>query len=402
MIVTVGTLDTKGDKIAYLKQAIEEKGDMAFVIDCGVIGEPCFEADIPREKVAESAGMSLSKIRAIGSEAEAIRLMAKGAFKIVKELYANGKLGCLLGIGGTMGTFLFLSIAEALPFGVPKVIVCTTAFSPYLRSELVPVDLIVIPDISVWGLDILSERSLNIAAAIACGTSKIFREDGPIQELRFIGIDTLGTSALKYVIWLKPLLEKLGKRVIAFHSGGGHGWTFEWFVKNGLIEGVLHLCVLDLIPQNLSKLGFLSTQKKLEAAVEQGIPLIVAPGDICEIVWPKPPDELPAKFKRRKSRQHNDLVLSIERSLREAAQTAELIATKLNKGNGPRVVVIPKKGCSTWDLSDQLFYNPKRIKVFAEALKAKINPDVKVIELDCHINDKSFAEEVFNLYSSLS
>jgi uncharacterized protein (UPF0261 family) len=160
--------------------------------------------------------------------------------------------------------------------------------------------------------------------------------------------------------------------------------------------------VLDLIPQNLSKLGFLSTQKKLEAAVEQGIPLIVAPGDICEIVWPKPPDELPAKFKRRKSRQHNDLVLSIERSLREAAQTAELIATKLNKGNGPRVVVIPKKGCSTWDLSDQLFYNPKRIKVFAEALKAKINPDVKVIELDCHINDKSFAEEVFNLYSSLS
>lgn len=403
MIVIVGTLDTKGDKIAYLKKCIEKKGEKTLVIDCGVIGNPSFEPDISNEKVAESAGNNLVKIRAIGrrSEAEAMRSMAKGVSKIVKELYANGMLECLLGIGGTMGTSFFLSVAADLPYGIPKIIVCTTAFSSYLRVELIPADLIVIPDISVWGTDVLSKRSLDITASIACEAGRIFRQSGPVEK-SFIGIDTLGTSALKYVIWLKPLLEKVGKRVICIHSAGGQGWAFEGLIKNKLVEGVFYLCLLDLIPEGLARLGFLSTPQKFESAVERDIPLIVAPGDVCEVVWPKAPEDLPAKFNRRKSRQHNDLCLTIERSMKEVIQTAELVATKLNRGKGPRGVVVPMQGTAAWDLPGQRYFNPKRVKVFAEALKAAINSNVKMIELDCHINDKLFAEEAFNLYRSLS
>jgi hypothetical protein len=90
VIVIVGTLDTKGDKAAYLKQVIESKGVETFVIDCGVLGEPLFEADFPREKVAEAAGSSISELSSLGGEAEAIGIMAQGTAKIVAELYSAG------------------------------------------------------------------------------------------------------------------------------------------------------------------------------------------------------------------------------------------------------------------------------------------------------------------------
>jgi uncharacterized protein (UPF0261 family) len=402
VIVIVGTLDTKGDKTAYLKQVIESKGAETFVIDCGVLGEPLFEADIPREKVAEAAGSSISELNSLGSEAEAIRIMARGTSKVVAELYAADRLDGLLGVGGTMGTSLFLTAANVLPIGVPKAIFSTTAFSPYLRPELVPPDLIVIPAISdIWGLDDLTRRSLENAAGTILGSSSLYRESKDLRGRTFIGITTVGTSGLKYIVWLKPLLEERGNQVVAFHVGGGQGWSFERLIRQGLIKGVLDLCIIDFCPPSLTKWGFLSMAKRLESAGERGIPQIVTPGSVCEIAWPKSLDELPARFKKRKARQHNDLVWALERSLNEVAQTAELIAAKMNQGRGPRAIVVPKQGITEWDRPEQAFYNPKRIGVFTQALKANLSPEVELVELDLHINDQKFAEEVAKLYSSL-
>lgn len=404
MIVIVGTLDTKGEKVAYLKQVIENKGGKTLVIDCGVLGEPLFKADISREKVAEAAGSRLADLRSRRSEeAKAISIMARGTSKIVEQLFTAGRLDGLLGVGGTMGTSLFLTISNVLPMGVPKVIFSTAAFSPFLRPELVPPDLIVIPAVSdIWGLNALTKRSLENAAATILGVSQVYKEGEDLHSRSFVSITTVGTSALKYIIWLKPALEEMGNEVVPFHVGGGQGWSFEWSVRQGLIKGVLDLCIIDLCPANIAKYGFFSVAKRLEAAIERGIPLVVAPGSVFEIVWPKSLDELPARFKKRRIRQHNELVWSVERSLEEVAETAEFIATKLNKGRGPRAVVIPKQGFGTWDQPGEAYYNPVRSKVFTEALKARLSPEVTVLELDLHINDQAFAEEVAKLYSSLA
>jgi uncharacterized protein (UPF0261 family) len=402
MIVIIGTLDTKGDKTAYLKQVIENKGAETLIIDCGVLGEPLFKADIPREKVAEAAGSSISELSSLGGEAEAISIMAQGTAKIVAELYSAGKLDGLLGVGGTMGTSLFLTAANVLPIGVPKAIFSTTAFSPILRPSIVPPDLIVVPAVSdIWGLDGLTRRSLENAAGTILGASQLYKEGEDLRGRTFVGITTVGTTSLKYIVWLKPLLEAMNNEVIAFHVGGGQGWSFERLVRQGLIQGVLDLCIVDLCPDNIAKYGFLSVDKRLEAAGERGIPQVIAPGGLQGLLWPKSPDELPARFKRRTIRQHNDLLWGAERSLNEVAQTAELMATKLNKGSGPRTVVIPKRGFTTFDLPGEAFYNPKRSKVFTQALKAKLSPEVTVVELDIHINDRAFAEEVAKIYSSM-
>jgi uncharacterized protein (UPF0261 family) len=404
MLAIIGTLDTKGDKIAYLKRIIESKGTETLVIDCGILGQPIFKADVSREEVAEAAEIGLNDLRSGRSEeGKAIRIMAEGASKIVEELFATGKMDGLLGIGGTMGTSLFLTVSSILPMGLPKVLVSTTAFSPYLRRELVPSDLIVVPLVSdIWGLDVLTERALDNAGAIMLGLSQVYRERASLNGRTFVGVTTLGTSALKYIVGLKQILEKRGEEVLGFHVGGGQGWPFEQLVRQGLIKGALDLCMFDLCPDSVAKDGFFLAPKRLEAASERGIPQIIAPGDVCELCWPKPIDELPGRYRERKKRQHNSLVWTVERSLEEVAETADLIATKLNKGRGPRAVVIPKRGFATWDQPGEAYYNPERSRVFSQSLKAKLSAEVSLVELEVHINDLKFAEEVAKLYFLLA
>jgi uncharacterized protein (UPF0261 family) len=266
----------------------------------------------------------------------------------------------------------------------------------------VPPDLIVVPAVSdIWGLDDLTRRSLENAAGVILGSSSLYREGKDLRGRTFVGITTVGTIGLKYIVWLKPLLEERGNEVVAFHVGGGQGWSFERLIRQGLIKGVLDLCIIDLCPPILTKWGFLSIAKRLESAGEQGIPQIVTPGSMCETVWPKSQGELPARFKKRKARQHNDLVWALERSLNEVAQTAELLAAKMNQGRGLRAIVVPKQGITEWDRPEQAFYSPKRMKVFTQILKSNLSPEVELVELDLHINDQKFAEEVAKLYSSL-
>ena len=50
-ILVVGTADTKGEELAYLRTAIADAGAVALVVDVG-IGEPKCAVDIPRSQVA--------------------------------------------------------------------------------------------------------------------------------------------------------------------------------------------------------------------------------------------------------------------------------------------------------------------------------------------------------------
>jgi uncharacterized protein (UPF0261 family) len=403
MIVIVGTLDTKGDKIAYLKQLIENKGAKTLIVDCGILGEPFFTADISREEVAKAAGTNIGELSSIGNEAEAVRIMSRGTTAIVAELYYSGRLQGLVGVGGTMATSSFVSVANVLPFGVPKVFFCTTAFGDLLRPRVVPPDLMVVPAVSdIWGLNSLTKRTLENAAGAILGATQLYKESEDVGGRTFIGITTLGTSELKYIVWLIPLLQKTGKEAVAFHIGGGQGWTFEHLIRKGLITGALDLCFMDFCPDNIAKQGFLSVSGRLEAAGEQGIPQVVAPGAVYTLAWHKPPEYIPDIYHERKGRWHNELAWGIERTPEELAETAELMAVKLNKGRGPRAIVIPKLGISEFDRPGQPFHNPERVNLFTQALKSKLSPEVKLVELNAHINDRIFAEEVAKLYYSLA
>lgn len=399
MIAIVATLDTKGEKVAYINQLLKENGLDTIVVDTGILGDPYFPGDITREQVAEAAGRSLESIGAIGDETEAVQAMAVGTSRVVSDLYAAGKLDGVIGITGTLGMSLWLSVMKTLPIGLPKVLCCTTAFVPFCQPEKCPADLLVVPLVSdIWGINSLTRRSLANAAGAIIGITRLNQQYRITPERPILAVSTLGTSALKYITKLTPYFETRGYEVAAFHVGQGQG--MEQLVRQGAFAGVLDLSLIEVAIEACN-LPFIPAGR-LEGAVETAVPLVVAPGGVVFKVWWGSEATMPEVLKKMKRRLHGELAWQIEMTLEEVAQTARLVARRLNRGKGPRAVVVPMKGFIEWDKPGELFYNPRRPEIFTATLKQSLKAEIKVIELEAHVNDKEFADEAARVFMSFS
>ena len=130
-VCLTGTLDTKGEEYAFVKERIIAAGVDVFVVDCGVLGTPAFEPDISASEVAAKAGINLEDFRdgneGAGGRVTANEAMSKGLTIVLKELVEAGKIQGVLAMGGTGGTDLASSAYRELPLGFPKLIVSTMA-----------------------------------------------------------------------------------------------------------------------------------------------------------------------------------------------------------------------------------------------------------------------------------
>lgn len=182
-VVVMGTLDTKGEEIGYVKNSIERRGLKTIVIDTSLLGVPSFPPDISQEEVAQAAGTNMTHIIAVGDEAEANKVMAEGASRIVHELYASGKLDGIIALGGSMGTSLGLSVMKTLPLGIPKLMVSTIAFTPLITPEVAATDLTMMQSpADMWGLNRITETTLASAAAAISGMVEAYEKKGPEKD----------------------------------------------------------------------------------------------------------------------------------------------------------------------------------------------------------------------------
>ena len=66
-VVIIGTLDTKGPEILYLRDRIQALGLDTTVIDSGILGEPInIVPDISRAEAATYAGTTIEALQEIG------------------------------------------------------------------------------------------------------------------------------------------------------------------------------------------------------------------------------------------------------------------------------------------------------------------------------------------------
>ena len=61
---------------------------------------------------------------------------------------------------------------------------------------------------------------------------------------------------------------------------------------------------------------------------------------------------------------------------------AKLYAEKMNRAKGPLKLVIPLRGWSSLDREGSVLYDPAEDRVFIDALKKKLKPDVEIEEVD--------------------
>ena len=163
-VVVIGALDTKGAEFAFVKGLIEAEGVNTLVVDFGTMGEPAIAPDVTRAEVAAAAGGDIAHFAGGEHKDEAMQTMAKGLAVVVRRLYDEGRLGGILGMGGTGGTSIATSGMRTLPVGVPKVMVSTVAggdVSAYAGTR----DITFIPSIvDVAGINSIS-RAIYANAA---------------------------------------------------------------------------------------------------------------------------------------------------------------------------------------------------------------------------------------------
>src|SRR5512136_3033847 len=104
-VVIIGTLDTKGPEIGYLRDRLQVLGLETTVVDSGILGEPIGitqEAgrDISHDETARYAGTTIEALRNAGSRGKAVEGMRGALKKLTLELHSQGKLDAIVCMGG--------------------------------------------------------------------------------------------------------------------------------------------------------------------------------------------------------------------------------------------------------------------------------------------------------------
>ena len=386
----VGTMDTKGIEFAFIKSQIESAGVSTCVINTGILGEPQLTPDISADEVAQAGGSSLQALRDEGDRGNSVAVMAQGAAALVAEKQAAGEIDGLISLGGSAGTTIGTTAMQAVPVGVPKIMVSTLASgdtSPYVQSKDICMMYSVV---DIAGINRLSRQILANAAGAIVGMVNAevpaVAEDKPLIAATMFGVTT------PCVTKAREILEAADYEVLVFHATGTGGQAMEDLVKGGFLAGVLDVTTTELADELVG--GVLSAgPDRLEAAGEVGLPQVVAPGAL-DMVNFGPPDTVPEQFRDRLFYQHNPTVTLMRTTPEETAELGRIMAHKLSEAQGPTTVIIPTQGVSAIDQTGQPFDSPEARTAWIENLKAHIGDNVTVIEMDAHINDDEFATKL--------
>jgi len=396
-ILVIGTFDTKSDELRYLTACIEGQGGRAMTMDVSVLGDPPEPTDVTKHQVAEAAGSSVQAAIATGDENEAMQVMASGAATLVAELHAAGRIDGMIAMGGTMGTDLALDCALALPMGVPKYIVSTVSFSPLIPPERLAPDIqMILWAGGLYGLNSVCKSSLSQAAGAVLGAARAV--EPPRRDRPLVGMTSLGKSCLRYMVDLKPELEKRGFEVAIFHSTGMGGRAFEGLAAQGAFACVMDFCVQEFT-NGVHGSVVNSGSDRMSSAGRAGIPQIVAPGASDLVDLPSWTD-IPEKWRDYPYHAHNRLIGSVAISADERRVTAREIARHLSEATAPVHVILPNGGVEEWDKPGEPVHDPDGLAAFLHEMRQVINPPVAMTEIDAHINEPAFVETALAIFDA--
>ncbi len=351
-IAILVTLDTKECEGYYLKERVEAHGGRGLLVDLSMrrytpkLGKP----DVSNEEIARAAGATIDYVSSL-DRAKAQEVMARGATKILKELLARGELSGVVGLGGSTGLSLVVSVMRELPMFLPKFAVTTVITEA--GSLIAGADISLVWSISDLAggerVNAIEAEVLNkVAAAVVAAASP-----APYTiEKRPTILSTQFGNTTPHLIVAKDYLTKEGYDIIPFHAlGKTGGYTMERLVEAGLAAGVLDLTTHELVDEVAG--GVLSAsfgdKLRLTAAGLKGVPQVVLPGAVDMInFWG--PETVPEKFRERCVYEHSrGLVTLVRATAEELYATGKLMAERLNLAVGPTVVIFPLRGFSIID-----------------------------------------------------
>ena len=120
----VGTADTKGQELAYLKTLVEAAGARALVVDVGT-RTPSIAVDVAASEVATFHPGGAQGVLGTDDRGSAVEAMGEAFSRFIVTRIDD--IGGVLGIGGGGGTSIITAGLRRLPVGLPKIMVSTLA-----------------------------------------------------------------------------------------------------------------------------------------------------------------------------------------------------------------------------------------------------------------------------------
>jgi uncharacterized protein (UPF0261 family) len=385
-VLLIGTLDTKGDELAFVRERLLAAGVDVLVADASTLGPPTgLEPNVTSEELAAGVGVDVDTLTDRGA---AVATMADAAAVLARRLHADGRIEGVLGAGGSGNTAIATAAMRALPVGVPKLMVSTMAAGD-TRDYVGGVDVTLMASVTdVAGLNSISARILaNAAAAMAgmVGAPPVdLGEQRPLIGATMFGVTT------PCVTRAREGLEARGYEVLVFHATGTGGRAMEALVDAGFLTGVLDATTTELCDDLVG--GVLSAgPDRLEAAGRAGLPQVVSLGAL-DMVNFGARDTVPPQFEERNLYVHNPSVTLMRTTAEECAELGRRIAAKLSAATGPVALFVPLGGVSMIDAPGQPFFDAEADAALFSALRSGLGPNVELVEMDVNVNDDAFAD----------
>ncbi len=394
-IYAVATVDTKGNELYFVRDLISRSGAKVLTVDLSTQSlSHAAQVDISAETVAACHPLGASAVFC-GDRGRAIDAMAT-AFEIF--LSQRDDVAGIIGLGGSGGTALITPAMQALPVGVPKVMVSTMAsgdISRYVGASDISM-LYSVTDVA--GLNRISRQVLGNAAHQIAG-AVLFDVAADASDKPALGLTMFGVTT--------PCIQAVSKALesdydcLVFHATGSGGKAMEKLADSGMLSGVLDLTtteVCDLLFGGVLACG----EDRFDAIAKSEVPCVISAGALDMVNFGHP-STVPAKYADRLFYHHNAQVTLMRTTPEENVAMAKWIAAKLNRCHGEVIFLVPQGGFSALDAPGQAFWWPEASDAFISTLEQElVQTDKRRIQyLPHNINDPLFAEAAVAAFRGL-
>jgi uncharacterized protein (UPF0261 family) len=393
-IAVIGSLDTKASELEYMEKEIQRMHCNTLLFDISGLEHSVTspKADITNKQLAAAAGYSWDEVRKQPKN-KILDIITEGLRIKVFEYYKKGAFQGIISAGGMQNTMISKTAMMELPYGFPKINIAASMSVVEIDNALGRTDDVStinsIADIG-GGVNEITGRIITegVAALVGMmqyGRGEMNKIDKPIIGITNLGVISEGTTKIN------QYLKEDGYESCMFH-GTMHGAVLEKLVREGVISGVMMLCVHDILTEALDKYRFCDVPV-LKAPAEMKIPTLISLSgmDVIDISDKEFTRENFPDIETRKYHYHNDICVHVKTTKEEILKGGELLAERLNAFTSPVTVLMPLKGFRTFTREGEPLYDPEVDGALIRYLHENLNPSVRIVEVDANANDEEFA-----------
>ncbi|MGY3617277.1 Tm-1-like ATP-binding domain-containing protein [Bradyrhizobium sp. USDA 10063] len=400
VVLVVGTLDTKGPELRFIRDIIAASGLRSRLVDVSTSGKQT-TCDVSAQEIALNHGRGGSGV--FGTDRGASVGAMADAF--AKWLRRQGNVAGIISAGGSGGASLVAPAMRTLPVGVPKIIISSVAsgdVGPYVG----PADIMMMYSVTdVQGLNSISRAVLSNGANALVGMVKArLDERGARQRetgssLPAVGITMFGVTT--------PAVQKIAAELkddfecLVFHATGVGGRSMEKLVDSGQLAGVIDLTTTEICDLLMGGV-FPATDDRFGAIIRSRVPYVGSVGAL-DMVNFGAPDTIPERYHQRKFHVHNPQVTLMRTTVEENERMGRWIGERLNQMDGPVRFFLPEGGVSALDAAGQPFWDPDADAALFRALERTVRQtgNRQLIRVRRNINDPEFAAAIVAAFRPL-